>query len=62
NSLGARNNRTQTHPPPSLSATMPFSMRYHKRITIIPKFLYLNINGRHISFSAKIGDHITIHK
>ncbi|OWT37121.1 hypothetical protein J008_06092 [Cryptococcus neoformans] len=28
---------------------------YHKRITIIPKFLYLNINGKRVNFSIGRG-------
>jgi hypothetical protein len=33
-----------------------------KTITIIPKFLYMHINGRHVSFSARLGDHLSYHR
>jgi hypothetical protein len=33
-----------------------------KTVTIIPRFLYMHINGKHISFSARITDHLSYNR
>ncbi|EIN11877.1 hypothetical protein PUNSTDRAFT_132024 [Punctularia strigosozonata HHB-11173 SS5] len=29
----------------------------HKTVTVIPGFLYMHINGKHVRFSARLGKH-----